>query len=109
MLNFSIGQGENTQTLINMVKFYEGLANDGEASIPYIVRQASTEKRDLGLTQAQLDGLRHAAHRGRGAGHGRGERGGRTWRWPERPAPRRTRMARTTAGSSGLRRPISPS
>ena len=28
-LNFSIGQGENTQTLINMMQFYEGLASDG--------------------------------------------------------------------------------
>jgi penicillin-binding protein 2 len=59
-LNFSIGQGENTQTLINMVKFYEGLASDGLASTPYIVRARSGERRDLGLTEAQLDGLRHS-------------------------------------------------
>jgi penicillin-binding protein 2 len=58
--NFSIGQGENTQTLINMVKFYEGLASDGQASVPYIVRPTTDVKRDLGLTQAQLDGLRHS-------------------------------------------------
>jgi penicillin-binding protein 2 len=58
--NFSIGQGENTQTLINMVKFYEGLASDGQASVPFIVRPATDVKRDLGLTQAQLDGLRHS-------------------------------------------------
>jgi penicillin-binding protein 2 len=60
VLNFSIGQGENTQTLINMMKFYDGLASDGRASVPYVVRQASGEKRDLGLTPAQLAGLRHA-------------------------------------------------
>ncbi|HEX6107323.1 MAG TPA: penicillin-binding protein 2 [Gemmatimonadales bacterium] len=60
VLNFSIGQGENTQTLINMVKFYEGLASDGLASAPYVVRPTTSEKRDLGLTQAQLDGLRHS-------------------------------------------------
>jgi len=59
-LNFSIGQGENTQTLINMVKFYEGLASDGLASTPYIVRARSGERRNLGLTEAQLDGLRHS-------------------------------------------------
>ncbi len=59
-LNFSIGQGEVTQTLINMVKFYEGLASDGAASAPYLVRPTTTERRDLGLTQAQLDGLRHS-------------------------------------------------
>jgi penicillin-binding protein 2 len=59
-LNFSIGQGEITETLINMMKFYEGLASDGQSSTPYIVRPASTKTVDLGLTQAQLDGLRHS-------------------------------------------------
>ena len=43
-LNFSIGQGENTQTLINMMKFYEGLASDGTASIP--VHRAAGLERD---------------------------------------------------------------
>ncbi len=61
VLNFSIGQGENTQTLINMMKFYEGLAApDGRASVPYVVRPRSAEKRDLGLNQSQLSGLRHS-------------------------------------------------
>jgi penicillin-binding protein 2 len=59
-LNFSIGQGEITQTLINMVKFYEGLASEGRSSTPYIVRPGSDKSVDLGLTQAQLDGLRHS-------------------------------------------------
>ena len=59
-LNFSIGQGEITQTLINMMKFYEGLASEGQSSTPYIVRPTSSESVDLGLTQAQLDGLRHS-------------------------------------------------
>jgi penicillin-binding protein 2 len=59
-LNFSIGQGENTQTLINMVKFYEGLAGTGEAVTPYIVKPSSTRRRSLGLTPQELDGLRHA-------------------------------------------------
>ena len=59
-LNFSIGQGEITETLINMMKFYEGLASEGQSSIPYIVRPASSKTVDLGLTQAQLDGLRHS-------------------------------------------------
>jgi penicillin-binding protein 2 len=59
-LNFSIGQGEITETLINMMKFYEGLASDGRSSVPYIVRPSSTETVDLGLTAAQLDGLRHS-------------------------------------------------
>jgi penicillin-binding protein 2 len=59
-LNFSIGQGENTQTLINMMKFYEGLAGTGDAVTPYIVRPASARRQSLGLTQKELEGLRHA-------------------------------------------------
>jgi penicillin-binding protein 2 len=59
-LNFSIGQGENTQTLINMMRFYEGLTGDGNAASPYIVRPAAAKPRTLGLTPDQLDGLRRA-------------------------------------------------
>ncbi len=59
-LNFSIGQGENTQTLINMVKFYQGLAGPGVALTPYIVRPSSNKGRSLGLTTKELDGLRNA-------------------------------------------------
>ncbi|HEX7335627.1 MAG TPA: penicillin-binding transpeptidase domain-containing protein, partial [Gemmatimonadales bacterium] len=59
-LNFSIGQGENTQTLINMVKFYQGLAGTGMAVTPYIVKPTSTRARSLGLSAKELDGLRHA-------------------------------------------------
>ena len=59
-LNFSIGQGENTQTLINMMRFYEGLAGDGSAASPFIVRPAEAKPRNLGLSSEQLDGLRRA-------------------------------------------------
>jgi penicillin-binding protein 2 len=59
-LNFSIGQGENTQTLINMMRFYEGLTGDGNAAPPYIVRPADAKPRSLGLTAEQLGGLRRA-------------------------------------------------
>ena len=59
-LNFSIGQGENTQTLINMVKFYQGLAGPGVALTPYLVRPSSAKGRSLGLTAKELDGLRNA-------------------------------------------------
>ena len=41
VLNFAIGQGENTQTLINMVKFYAALAGDGKIRAPYVVRETS--------------------------------------------------------------------
>jgi penicillin-binding protein 2 len=59
-LNFSIGQGENTQTLINMMRFYEGLSGDGNAAAPYLVHPAEAKPRSLGLTPEQLDGLRRA-------------------------------------------------
>jgi penicillin-binding protein 2 len=59
-LNFSIGQGENTQTLINMVKFYQGLAGTGMAVSPYIVKPRSSRGRSFGLSAQELDGLRHS-------------------------------------------------
>lgn len=60
VLNFSIGQGENTQTLINMVKFYTALAGDGKIRAPYVVREDSAPTHDLGLTPEQMAGLRRA-------------------------------------------------
>lgn len=60
VLNLAIGQGENTQTLVNMVRFYGALAGDGHAPTPYIVTPDSTRDYDLGLTPEQLDGLRKA-------------------------------------------------
>jgi penicillin-binding protein 2 len=60
-LNFSIGQGENTQTLINMVRFYEGLAGNGESRQPFVVRRdPKAPSFAFGLTAAQLLGLRQA-------------------------------------------------
>jgi penicillin-binding protein 2 len=58
--NFSIGQGENTQTLINMMRFYQGLAGTGETLTPYIVKPSSRRRRPLGLSQQELDGLRRS-------------------------------------------------
>jgi penicillin-binding protein 2 len=60
VLNLAIGQGENTQTLINMMKFYAALAGDGRTAAPFLVRPDSSSVVDLGLTPAQLDGLRQA-------------------------------------------------
>ena len=109
VLNFSIGQGENTQTLINMMKFYDGLASDGRASTPYVVRQASTEKRDLGLTAGPARRSPPCRSSRSSSGARPRERGGRTSPSRGRPVPRRTRTARTTAGSSGSPRPMRPS
>ncbi|HXE58558.1 MAG TPA: penicillin-binding protein 2 [Gemmatimonadales bacterium] len=60
ILNLSIGQGENTQTLLNMVRFYQALAGDGKALTPRVVPGEPTRSRDLGLTAAQIAGLREA-------------------------------------------------
>src|SRR5204863_187843 len=39
-LNLAIGQGENAQTLVNMIRFYQMLASDGRARSPYLVHPA---------------------------------------------------------------------
>lgn len=59
-LNLSIGQGENTQTLANMMRFYEALASGGKAAVPFVVRPTATDTRDLGLTPGQLEAIRKA-------------------------------------------------
>lgn len=57
-LNFSIGQGENDQTLISMVQFYAALAGDGAETTPYLVRPTSAATHTTGLTPEQLAGIR---------------------------------------------------
>ena len=59
-LNFSIGQGENDQTLASMIQFYAALAGTGEEPIPYIVRPATATRHSTGLSDAQLQGIRRA-------------------------------------------------
>ena len=59
-LNFSIGQGENTQSVIGMTRFYQGLANGGVEVTPYIVRPRSNQQRDYGLTDEQALDIRRA-------------------------------------------------
>jgi penicillin-binding protein 2 len=60
-LNLAIGQGENTQTVINMVHFFAKLANPrGAAHAPHLVQNRSTEESSLDLTTEQLAGLRDA-------------------------------------------------
>lgn len=59
-LNLAIGQGENAQTLVNMVRFYQMLASDGRARTPYVVRPAGGVDAGLDLSPEQLAGLRQA-------------------------------------------------
>jgi penicillin-binding protein 2 len=61
VLNLAIGQGENSQTLVNVMRFYRALADDGRLVTPYVVApRHETAPRSLGLTAAQLAGLRQA-------------------------------------------------
>ncbi len=60
-LNLAIGQGENDQTLLSMVRFYQMLAaRDGTMRTPYVVRPAAGELPSIDITPAQLVGLRTA-------------------------------------------------
>jgi penicillin-binding protein 2 len=60
-LNLSIGQGENNQSLISMMRFYGALAGDGKLRTPYIVKSRDTmPAAELGLSEADLAGLRFA-------------------------------------------------
>ena len=74
-LNLAIGQGENAQTLVNMIRFYQMLASDGRARSPYLVHPASDAKVSLALAPEQLAGLRQAmisvVERGTARGAGR--------------------------------------
>src|SRR5439155_23098740 len=74
-LNLAIGQGENAQTLVNMVRFYQMLASDGRARPPYLVHPAGGSTVSLGLAPDQLAGLRQAmisvVERGTARGAGR--------------------------------------
>ena len=74
-LNLAIGQGENAQTLVNMVRFYQMLASDGRARPPYLVHPAAGTTASLGLLPDQLAGLRQAmvsvVERGTARGAGR--------------------------------------
>ena len=59
-LNLAIGQGENAQTLLSMVRLYQMLASDGKSRTPYLVRPTPEPPFDLGLSTEQLAGLRQA-------------------------------------------------
>jgi penicillin-binding protein 2 len=60
-LNLSVGQGENDQTLLNMVRFYAAMAGDGTVPTPYIVQAGDRgAAASLELQPHQLAGLRRA-------------------------------------------------
>ena len=62
-LNLAIGQGENAQTLVQMVRFYQQLASDGTVRTPFVVRRAANSgeaNASLDLTGEQIGALRRA-------------------------------------------------
>jgi penicillin-binding protein 2 len=60
VLSMAIGQGDNSQTILNMAKFYTALATDGMAARPQIVRGKPERQQILKLTPEQLDQVRGA-------------------------------------------------
>ena len=59
-LSLAIGQGENTQTVLNMARFYTALATDGLAARPEVVRRNPERTKILNISPRQLAGLRDA-------------------------------------------------
>ncbi len=61
-LNLAIGQGENAQTLVQMVRLYQQLASDGRVRTPFVVRRAAAPgtRASLELNPDQLTILRRA-------------------------------------------------
>jgi penicillin-binding protein 2 len=60
VLNLSIGQGENSQTILNMARFYTALATDGTAPRPRIARTKTERDTLMHLSREQLDQVRAA-------------------------------------------------
>ena len=60
VLNLSIGQGENSQTILNMARFYTALATDGKAAVPALARTTARREKIMNLTAEQLDQVRGA-------------------------------------------------
>jgi penicillin-binding protein 2 len=59
-LNLAIGQGENSQTILNMARFYTALATDGSAATPQVVAREPERVPMMKLTPEQFAGLRAA-------------------------------------------------
>jgi penicillin-binding protein 2 len=59
-LNLAIGQGENAQTLISMVRLYQMLATNGESRTPYVVRPREASNATIEIGADQLAVLRNA-------------------------------------------------
>jgi len=59
-LNLAIGQGENAQTLMNMVRFYAAIANGGHLVTPRIVEGPATPGLSLDVPESTFAEMRRA-------------------------------------------------
>ena len=59
-MNLAIGQGENSQTVVNMAHFYTALATDGYAARPRIARVKPERVKLLNLSLSQMNQLKLA-------------------------------------------------
>lgn len=60
-LNLAIGQGENSQSVVNMARYYSALATDGIAATPFIAKRAAPDRQRLfTLSRDDMEGLRAA-------------------------------------------------
>jgi penicillin-binding protein 2 len=73
-LNLSIGQGEHSQTVANMARFYTALATDGTAAQPMIVGTSEARAPLFALTPKQMQGIQEALAAVVGAGTAAGSR-----------------------------------
>ena len=60
VMNMAIGQGENSQTVLDMARFYTALAEDGMEATPEIRTMAPQRTRIFSLPPEQLQALRAA-------------------------------------------------
>jgi penicillin-binding protein 2 len=59
-MNLAIGQGEDAQTLLNMVRFYSALANDGHVPRPHLLEGPVPQGSAIPLPDSVFAGIRHA-------------------------------------------------
>lgn len=59
-LNLSIGQGENSQTVVSMARLYTALATDGQAAKPEVVRGKAERIRLFSLSEAQMKSMQQS-------------------------------------------------
>ena len=60
VLSMAIGQGDNSQTILNMAKFYTALGTDGKAATPQIKKGTAQRVQVVQLTDDQMEQMRQA-------------------------------------------------